>query len=576
VPQPSLSRNKIPLYQRRFLGVAFKVKARLKLLQGLLVVSLCLRAAFGQQPMTFQYFYDDLNQLIRVVDSTGISVQYDYDAVGNILDIKRSTVTPGALTIFNVTPQTTVAGGTITISGQGFSTNPALDIVMIGGVAATVVSASATTLVIIVPPNATNGSITVTVAGTTAIAPNPETVIPAPMITSVKPHVIQAGSSGNFTVVGANLLGSAFSVAPTVVVTSAVIDSSGTSAILAVTASSTANGQFALVANNGSANSGPAVTIANAISAFVDPKGDPDGDGLVNALELVFGTDPFNADTDGDLFADGLEVASDTDPLDSNCTPLNCRRGARELESVAFSAANSGGSLKTPDEADGLVSISNSISTTTQPHELDATPFSVANSAGSTKVPDEADGLFSVSNSIGSKAFPNEVNSLFSVNNTLSSMFRQPVLTSSRTPGSTSAGQSNQTGPAVSEIDKDSDGDGLSDALELMLGTDPFNPDSDGDGFPDGLEVALGSNPLDATSVPDISAPAYIVLPISDQIQPLKGDKKDVVELLPPQRQREVTPLRRSPLWPFGILRWSSRAFHAPDMGSVLKWLDRR
>lgn len=35
----------------------------------------------------------------------------------------------------------------------------------------------------------------------------------------------------------------------------------------------------------------------------------------------------------------------------------------------------------------------------------------------------------------------------------------------------------------------DSDGDGLGDVRELLLGTDRFNPDSDGDGLSDGLEV---------------------------------------------------------------------------------------
>jgi hypothetical protein len=44
---------------------------------------------------------------------------------------------------------------------------------------------------------------------------------------------------------------------------------------------------------------------------------------------------------------------------------------------------------------------------------------------------------------------------------------------------------------------KDSDGDGLSDAEEAVLGTDPNNPDSDGDGIPDGDEVDIGSDPLD-------------------------------------------------------------------------------
>jgi hypothetical protein len=48
----------------------------------------------------------------------------------------------------------------------------------------------------------------------------------------------------------------------------------------------------------------------------------------------------------------------------------------------------------------------------------------------------------------------------------------------------------------------DSDGDGLTDAQEILIGTDPFNPDTDGDGFSDGVEVASGSDPLDPNCTP--------------------------------------------------------------------------
>ncbi|WP_284668648.1 Ig-like domain-containing protein [Myxococcus sp. SDU36] len=44
----------------------------------------------------------------------------------------------------------------------------------------------------------------------------------------------------------------------------------------------------------------------------------------------------------------------------------------------------------------------------------------------------------------------------------------------------------------------DSDDDGLTDAEEIALGTDPNNPDTDGDGLPDGIEVNVaGTDPLD-------------------------------------------------------------------------------
>ncbi len=46
---------------------------------------------------------------------------------------------------------------------------------------------------------------------------------------------------------------------------------------------------------------------------------------------------------------------------------------------------------------------------------------------------------------------------------------------------------------------QDSDGDGLTDAEELDLGTDPFDTDSDDGGVSDGDEVANGTDPNDGT-----------------------------------------------------------------------------
>ena len=44
----------------------------------------------------------------------------------------------------------------------------------------------------------------------------------------------------------------------------------------------------------------------------------------------------------------------------------------------------------------------------------------------------------------------------------------------------------------------DSDGDGISDGDEARAGTDPLDPDTDGDGIPDGVEPTVGTDPTTA------------------------------------------------------------------------------
>lgn len=55
--------------------------------------------------------------------------------------------------------------------------------------------------------------------------------------------------------------------------------------------------------------------------------------------------------------------------------------------------------------------------------------------------------------------------------------------------------------PEVAEVNLDSDGDGLTDSQERVIGTDPFNPDSDNDGLFDKEEiVTYKTDPLNEDS----------------------------------------------------------------------------
>ncbi len=278
----------------------------------------------SQGPIGFQYFYDDLNQLIKVIDSTGVVIDYSYDAVGNITQITRSTLPAGALSIFNFTPQQGGPGASVNILGQGFSSTPASDIVKFNGSVAPVVSASPTSLMVTVPGAATTGPITVTVNGQTVASSNNFTFLPVPDVISVSPKSVLASTNPitipNLAVTGVGLTGSTFSfvpgfTVPPITINSAAISPDGMSATLNITISAGASGSFTLVATNGFGSSSGIATPSNTFNVLA-PDGDADGDGLTNAVEIAIGTDPLNPQTSGAGLPDGWQVFYGINPLD--------------------------------------------------------------------------------------------------------------------------------------------------------------------------------------------------------------------------------------------------------------------
>ena len=83
-----------------------------------------------------------------------------------------------------------------------------------------------------------------------------------------------------------------------------------------------------------------------------------------------------------------------------------------------------------------------------------------------------------------------------------------------------------ETALGTDPFDPDTDDDGLSDGEEVnVLGTDPLNPDSDGDGLTDGEEVdVFGTDPLDFDSDDDGLGDGLEVATASD---PLDADTDD-------------------------------------------------
>ena len=183
----------------------------------------------------FEYYYDELDQLSKVVDSSGVVVDYVFDDVGNILEIKRSTV--GGFAIIDYSPREGINGSTVTISGRGFSATPSENIVRFGDAVATVSSATATELLVIVPEGAITGSIDVSVGGTTISTVGIFSILHTPSIASINPKFVISGSRIDQLIInGSNLSAASYSFVPefsppVLVIDSSIVGPDGKSAI---------------------------------------------------------------------------------------------------------------------------------------------------------------------------------------------------------------------------------------------------------------------------------------------------------------------------------------------------------
>jgi YD repeat-containing protein len=132
--------------------------------------------AFAQQPQSeTRHIYDNGDKLIETISPSGERFLYEYDADGNLILIRREAA--AALEILSFSPSEGPVGTKVTILGKGFNATPTANAVTFNGTPATVLSASAGRLEVVVPPGATVGPITVATTGPAAATADPFTVV---------------------------------------------------------------------------------------------------------------------------------------------------------------------------------------------------------------------------------------------------------------------------------------------------------------------------------------------------------------------------------------------------------------
>lgn len=122
----------------------------------MLAAILCFFMVSSIQADQAQYLYDDQARLTSTSDSTGATAVYTYDAVGNLLSIDRLTPPGSGIGIYLVNPVTGPATQLCRVQGYGFDPVASNNVVKFNGVTATVSSATAYTLTVVVPTGATN------------------------------------------------------------------------------------------------------------------------------------------------------------------------------------------------------------------------------------------------------------------------------------------------------------------------------------------------------------------------------------------------------------------------------------
>ena len=225
---------------------------------------------------------------------------------------------------------------------------------------------------------------------------------------------------------------------------------------------------------------------------------DSDNDGLTDAQETLLGTDPFNADSDGDGVNDGVEVGATVGaPIDTDGDGI-----IDALESPILDADGDGVSDQA-DPANANPCLPNANSTVCLALDSDGDGLTNAqeDALGTSRSSTDTDGdgqsdALEVGANLNAPTDTDQDGSIDALESTLVDTDGDGV-NDEVDPANANVCIPNAGSAAC--LASDADGDGLSNAQEIALGTDPSAADSDGDGIDDGTEV--GGNvaaPVDA------------------------------------------------------------------------------
>lgn len=192
---------------------------------------------------------------------------------------------------------------------------------------------------------------------------------------------------------------------------------------------------------------------------------DTDADGLSNAQELEYGTDPFNDDTDGDGLKDGLEIEKGLDPLVDDSVLDNDNDGLSNVEEIIL-GTDPFDEDTDDDGMDDLWEINNNLNPLADDSSADS------DNDGLTNIQEYREGTDPNNEDTDGDTLPDGWEVINSLN------------------------------PLTDDSNSDPDNDSLTNKQEFNYGTDPQKADTDDDGYTDGEEINEGTDPLDKNSHP--------------------------------------------------------------------------